>query len=736
LADQDDLITVAPASPIGSVSLRRPPRFGASAAEQRFALVFEQAPMAMALFSPEGLHLQVNPAYQRLVGREEHQLLGTSVLEVLEPADVPRLQAVRPRMLRGEHDHVVVELRFRRPDRSMVWGRVHIGAVRGADGSLRDTVAHIEDVSDRVRRDADLAASEQRYRTLVEHLPAPVVRYDRDLHPVLVGPAQSPVTVDDGDRWQELVQQVIATGQPHETQFETVVDGHRTWYQARAVPEHDEGGEVAHVLVVSSDITALKHSEAELVHRALHDPLTGLANRALLVEFLERSLTRRRGTGVGPALLFLDLDRFKSVNDAHGHRTGDALLVAVARRLRSVVRPSDLIARLGGDEFVVVIDGIEDPREPARVAQRLETELAAPFQVEGVEVETSASIGIAMATNAEADADTLLRDADAAMYLAKANGRNRFEIFDAVLRAQAGRKLRRESALRRAVDGDELEAYYQPEIDLRTGELVAVEALARWNHPVEGKLQADAFIELAEETGAIVAVGEWVLREACAEAARRGGWPTAAGLRGPNAEAGLRGPNAEAGLRGPNAEAGLRGPNAEAGDERMPVLGVNLSARQLAQPDVVDHVRDALVTTGLPPDRLCLEIAESALMEEPERNLAVLHELRGLGVTLAVDNVGTGQSSLLYLARFPLTTMKIDRRFVHGLGERRDDSDVVAAVIALGHALGRRVVADGVETRRQLDELRRLGGDGAQGDLFAPPAAAWRTWSKPSPVAL
>ena len=240
------------------------------------------------------------------------------------------------------------------------------------------------------------------------------------------------------------------------------------------------------------------------------------------------------------------------------------------------------------------------------------------------------------------------------------------------------------------------EAYYQPEVDLRTGELVAVEALARWNHPVEGQLQADAFIELAEETGAIVAVGRVVLREACAEAARRGGWRTAAG------------------------------------DERPPVLGVNLSARQLAQPDLVDQVQDALDTSGLPPGRLCLEIAEPALMEEPERNLALLHELRRLGVSITVDNVGTGRSSLLYLARFPLAAMKIDRRFVHGLGERRDDSDVVASVIVLGHALGRRVVADGVETsarparraaparvRRRPGRAVRVAGGGLAGLVAA-----------------
>ena len=252
--------------------------------------------MAMALFSPEGLHLQVNPAYRRLVGRDEHQLLGSSVSTCSNRPDVPRLRAVRPPMLRGERDHVVLELRFRRPDRTMVWGRVHIGAVRGPDGSLRDTVAHIEDVSDRVRRDAE----PRRQRAALPHARRAPARPRGALRPRPApgagGAGADPVTVDDGDRWQELVQQVIETGQPHETQFETVVDGHHTWYQARAVPEHDERGEVAHVLVVSSDITALKHSEAELEHRALHDPLTGLANRALLVEFLERSLTRRRGT--------------------------------------------------------------------------------------------------------------------------------------------------------------------------------------------------------------------------------------------------------------------------------------------------------------------------------------------------------------------------------------------------------------------------------------------------------
>jgi diguanylate cyclase (GGDEF)-like protein/PAS domain S-box-containing protein len=684
-----------------------------SDAEQRFGLAFDHAPLGMALHGPNGHHIQVNPAYCRLMGRREDELLGQSVLDLIEPEDRHLLQGTRPGLVSGERNSAVVELRFRRPDGTAVWGRVHIAGVRTPDGSLYYTVSHVEDITARVERDTALRASEQRYRTLVENLPSLIFRYDRNLNPVFVSPSverlpgmdpadPSVATVDfrgrhDSDRWAQYLRRVIETGQRSDAEFELYTGGKSYWYQTRAVPEYDDRGDVAHVLVVSSEITALKRTEAQLAHQALHDPLTGLANRALLVDFLDRSLNRRRDHGSGLGLLFIDLDRFKWVNDSLGHRAGDELLKAVAHRLTSTVRPSDLIARLGGDEFVVVIDGVVDPREPVRVARRIQGELSTPMVIEGTEVVATASIGIAMTTSANSDADGLLRDADSAMYLAKANGRNRFEIFDAVLRTQAQEKLRMESALRRAIDEGGIEVFYQPELDLDSGEIVGFEALARWNHPTEGRLAAVAFIELAEETGLIIDLGESVLRQACIQAGRwrrdRPGRPVK--------------------------------------------LRVNLSGRQFAQVDLVQQVVRALSAGDLEPSNLCLEITETALMADPGRGLAVLEHLRGLGIELAIDDFGTGYSSLAYLKRLPVDVLKIDRSFVNGLGDDPDDTAIATAIISLARSLGMRVVAEGVETRRQLDELRRLGCDRAQGYLFArpsPPAEAWGVAS-PYPVA-
>ena len=680
-------------------------------ADQRFGLAFTNAPLGMVLSGPDGRHLQVNRAYCELVGRPEAELIGMSSSDFVHPDDLDRLTAEHALIALGAAGQVTLELRVVRPDGELIWARLHISSVRSSDGMLRYTVSHIEDITDRHHQEIEIRASEERYRTLVENSPAFVTRFDCELNLVYASPrtralwprVDAALGTPDGTaelfesaidpRWERSIRQVVETGSRLDTEWQVEIEGEPRWFQARSVPEFDEEGAVDHVLVMTTDITALKRTEAELAHQAMHDPLTGLANRALLLNQLSRTLAGRDRPIGSVAVLFLDLDRFKVVNDSLGHTAGDQLLVATAARLLSVLRPTDLVARLGGDEFVVLLDRLDDIHEPVVLAQRIHDVLKGPVLVEGSEVFTTVSIGIAVTTSHDADADGMLRDADAAMYLAKARGRDRYEIFDEALRTQAIERLRTESYLRRALEMGEIEVYYQPELSLDTGMMVGAEALARWHHPVAGLLEAGAFIELAEDSGLILDLGAWVLAEACRQA---GEW------------------------------------HRDRPDFRL-TIRVNLSARQIAQSNLVDLVVSAMAAGGIEPPSLCLEITETALMADPVAGLKVLQDLRSLGVRLAIDDFGTGYSSLSYLKRFPVDVLKIDRSFVDGLGHDPDDTAIVTAIISLGRALGLRLVAEGVETPRQLAELRRLGCDRAQGYLFARPGPADLLWDLPTP---
>jgi len=693
-----------------------------SDAEQRFGLAFANAPLGMALHRPDGLHLQVNPAYCELLGVESDEVLGKRLLDFVHPDDHDLVKLQHRRILKRETDRLFVEIRFPRPDGSVVWGHVHAAPVRSTDGSLRYTVTHIEDVTVRHVREAELRSSEERYRTLVENSPNVIMRFDRRTDAIYVSHALEELTGvpasrvvgrtgelfalgEEGPRWKEAIESVFSTGRALDREWEATLGGQHYWFQSRAVPEFDGEGRIEHVLVVTSDITALKRSEAELAHQALHDPLTGLANRALLLDHLRGALGRASRHPGSLVLLFLDLDRFKLVNDSMGHSVGDELLVAVADRLKRVVRPGDTVARLGGDEFVVLLEDVGAQEEVTDVALRIKRVMADPVAIGTSEVFTTTSIGIAIAEPSH-DAEGLLRDADSAMYLAKARGRNRFEVFDETLRTEATAKLTMESSLRRAIDlmegpsGDGaggLAVFFQPEVDLHSGAILGAEALARWHHPTEGLLEAGRFIELAEESGLILDLGAWVLQEACRIA---GSW------------------------------------RHTGGDATHFTLRVNLSARQIAQPDIVDTVVRALAAAELPAHKLCLEITETALMQDPASALRVLTDLRSLGVSLAVDDFGTGYSSLAYLKRFPVDVLKIDRSFVDGLGDDPEDTAIVTAIVGMARALGLSLVAEGVETERQLAELVRLGCQRAQGFLFSRPVPVEQFLALSSPFDL
>jgi len=418
---------------------------------------------------------------------------------------------------------------------------------------------------------------------------------------------------------------------------------------------------------------ASQETERELRYRALHDPLTDLPNRTLLHDRITHAVDRSRRSHGVPAVLFIDLDRFKEVNDSLGHRAGDQLLVAVARRLHDTLRPGDTLARVGGDEFVVLCDELNDAGQAVTMAQRVTGELAKPFLIGGEEVAITASVGIAIARVGHETPDTLIQDADIAMYRAKQRGGGSHETIDETIRVQAAHRLRGEDALRRAVESGEMRLVYQPIFSVPDGGIRGVEALVRWEHPDRGLLAPGEFVPLAEETGLIVPIGLWVLNAACVALKR---W-------------------------------GSKIPR--------PIIAVNVSAVQLTRSDFPAAVRSVLRQHDTDPAEICLEVTETVLMDDDGRVVRALEELKEIGVTLAIDDFGTGYCSLTYLRRFPVDQVKIDRSFVEGLGSDSQDTAIVSAVTNLAHDLGLTVVAEGVETEQQLRMVGEIGCDLVQG---------------------
>jgi diguanylate cyclase (GGDEF)-like protein/PAS domain S-box-containing protein len=460
-------------------------------------------------------------------------------------------------------------------------------------------------------------------------------------------------------------------------------DGGWRWVEAvgtNLLADPDVGG----IVTNARDITERKRLGEELAHQAFHDRLTGLPNRALFLDRLEHALARAARGSDPLAVLFLDLDGFKIVNDTLGHDQGDALLATVAGRLRGCVRPGDTVARLGGDEFTVLLEGA-NADAAVQVAERIARRLQLPIQLDGHELIVGTSVGLALRAGPDDRPDELLRDADVAMYAAKQRGKGSYAIFEPRMRTRAWARLELEADLRRAVDRGEFRVHYQPIIELATGRVDGVEALVRWQHPERGLVLPAQFIPLAEETGLIVPIGHWVLREACRQVRT---W--------------------QEGLPGV-------GPL---------MVGVNLSPRMLAQPSLVDDVARILGQTGLDPGCLKLEITEGVMMQEGEATLATLRHLKALGVQLAVDDFGTGYSSLAYLQRFPLDVLKIDRAFVGSLGEGAEGTVIARTVVALAKALGLAVTAEGIETAEQAEQLKELGADRGQGYHFARPQPA------------
>jgi diguanylate cyclase (GGDEF)-like protein/PAS domain S-box-containing protein len=547
----------------------------------------------------------------------------------------------------------------------------------------------------------ELRESEARYRTVVEGVREVIFRFDGEGRWTLLNRAWEEITghrvvdalgrqvldfinADDLELHSMLAQPVVR-GEVDEYRHEIRLvssKGRDIWMEAHARPIRDEAGAYAGMSGTLTDITVRRELEDRLVVQAFHDDLTGLANRALFKDRMQHALSRRSSGQRLVALLFLDLDRFKTVNDSLGHRVGDGLLIAIAERLHDVLRPEDTIARLGGDEFAILVEDVSAPQDVLALADRISAAFDAPFPLDGREITIRSSIGVVLASGSHRTADDLLRDADVAMYRAKASGRGSYALFEPSMQAEVAARLELESDLRDAIEHERLTLAYQPIVDLRDGSIVAVEALARWSHPERGDVSPSVFIPSAEESGLILPLGAWVLRRACldlAELRRAGG-----------------------------AAANLR-------------LSVNLSPRQLGERNIVDRVLGALAEAGLPNDVLDIEITESLVLDCGEDVLGYLRDLRAAGCGVAFDDFGTGFSSLGNLRSLPIDGLKIDISFVSAMLRSSVEAAVVDAVVRLGAALKVAVVAEGVEDAATAARLAELGCPFGQGYYFARP---------------
>lgn len=668
-------------------------------AEQTLRLVVDNIPQRVFWKDSEGRYLGCNAAFARDAGVESpHEIVGLTDCEMPWKDDAAQYRADDASVMSGRGAMVGYEEPQHRPDGSIMWLRTSKVPMLDDAGSVIGVLGTYEDTTEQRRREEQLRIASNAQENALES----VVTLDLQQRILSVNRAFCAMT---GYSREEVIgrDQSFLRSDRHGSEFYAHVweSARRTgrWQgelwrrqksgavhlvQASISAVHDDAGLTTHYVMVFNDISRARQDAERAAWLAYHDSLTGLSNRLAFVEASERAIGRAERNNTCVAVLYVDLDGFKPVNDSLGHTAGDEVLRQVAARLTGSVRRTDRVARLGGDEFALLIEGVEDSIECEVLADTLQSRLSEPYVVNSHEVFLSASIGISLAKPGENDPTSLLKNADMAMYEAKRAGRGRHSFYSHNLDARARRTLSLMSRLHRAEDLGELSLVYQPKVSLRDGTIIAFEALLRWNSHELGPVSPAEFIPVAESTGLIDSIGDWVILEACRRAVQ---WRSHA----------------------PDT-----------------VVCVNVSARQLRHSRFTERLEEILRETGLAPGALELEITESVVISEPERAIACLRRIRDTGVGLVLDDFGTGYSSLSYLKRLPVNCLKIDRSFIKDLPDDPSDASLVRAILGLARSLEIGVVGEGVETRSQLDFLRDAGCDAAQGYFFAPPLVAAR----------
>ena len=674
------------------------------AREERFRQIADNVREVFFMISAETDEiLYISPAYEEVWGRSCQSLYEDpeSWLMAIHPEDSGKALATLETQFRTG-DEFKEDYRIIRPDSSIRWVSVRAFPVRNAEGKFNRFVGIAEDITQRKLAEEAVRKSEEQFRLTFESAPIGMAittldgkfkRVNQSLCEALDYTESELLQLSFADisHPEDLdfhlnLEQKLALGEESDFQIEKryiAKNGRPVDTLVKVVMVRDSNGKPLHFNNQIVDITERKKMEQQLLHDALHDTLTGLPNRALFMDRLEQELKRTKTqSNYLFAVLFLDLDRFKVVNDSMGHLVGDKLLMEIARRLENCVRPTDTVARLGGDEFTILLENISDIEIATKVAEKIYHSLTIPFSLENYELFTTASIGIALSSHGYDKPEDILRDADLTMYSAKERGKARYEVFDRSMHTRAIERLHLENDLRRGIEREEFAVYYQPITSLSTGRISGFEALARWHHPERGFISPMEFIPVAEETGLIIPLGSWLLEEACRQ---------------------------------------LRTWQIQYPEHPLIKISVNLSGKQLRESNLIEQIDRILTRTQLSPVSLKLEITESILMENLEAVTQTLLKLRKRKIQLSIDDFGTGYSSLAYLHRFPVDTLKIDRSFVNEIKSGQENSAIVKAIVTLAHMLNMDVIAEGIETTAQLDRLKLLKCEHGQGYFFSKP---------------